>query len=850
MKTKMRINFLLCGLFCIIASVNYGQIKITFDVPDNYTWKCPQGIDSISLECWGGGGGGGGAYSPSNLGGQRRGGGGGGGGTYTKSFLSVTPNISYSIVVGNGGVGGNFYNGSDGSHSSFGNNIVKAVGGNGGIRGYDNYPNGAGGTGGNAALSVGQFGFYGADGISGNPFLGGGGGSSAGFSQNGVTGSSDAGGVAPLGGGNGGNGGIGACSSQPYNGSNGNQPGGGGGGGFFCNIVNYALTANGGNGGNGKVVITYLNKRIGGYIYNDFNHNCIKDTLESPLPNTKCTISPGNFICISDINGMWYLDSLPAGNYTLTIDVPKNWATSCSVNNNFNVPNSDSTVILNDIGLYYTILCPSPKISIFAPNLTRCFSEKIYVSASNQIFATSPLLNSYAEIQLDSLLIFNNASIPYINLGGNKYRFQLDTLNPGQCKSFNISAHISCSSFNGQTLCAKAELFPVEPCVFDTMPTPSNPDNPIGWIHACNLPYDNSNLVVEGWCQNDTVYFTIVNTGLIGIGNMQCYSPIRIYIDDVLTYLDSIQLVGGASKTYAKPGNGKTWILQVDQHPLHPGNSHPTAHVEACGNPANWTPGLVNDLPLDNSDPISNTYCGIVTGSHDPNDKKGYPTGISTSHYIHPNQSLEYVIRFQNTGTDTAFTVVIRDTLDTDLSIFSVIQGVSSHNNEFRMYGSRVLEWKFENILLPDSSTNEPASHGFVTFMVDQVSDLPNGTIINNKADIYFDFNAPVITNQTFHIVNDSIQSNPLITKANNQLNYLNEILIYPNPALNSITIESPSIINNKTISIYNIQGQLLLKQSSTQAKTEIDIRFLAKGIYIVKVESTDNVIVKKFVKN
>jgi hypothetical protein len=64
--------------------------------------------------------------------------------------------------------------------------------------------------------------------------------------------------------------------------------------------------------------------------------------------------------------------------------------------------------------------------------------------------------------------------------------------------------------------------------------------------------------------------------------------------------------------------------------------------------------------------------------------------------------------------------------------------------------------------MLPDSTTDEPGSNGFITFTVDQVPDLSNGTIINNQADIYFDFNAPIITNETDHLINDMIESSPI----------------------------------------------------------------------------------------
>ena len=292
----------------------------------------------------------------------------------------------------------------------------------------------------------------------------------------------------------------------------------------------------------------------------------------------------------------------------------------------------------------------------------------------------------------------------------------------------------------------EANLFPVQSCALDTVPSdPVINDGTEGTLNGfpqpCTLPWDQSSLSVDGWCANDSIYFTITNTGEPGGGDMECYSPMWITVDGVVTYTDSILISGGQTITLVYPGDGATWILNAEQHPLHPGNSHPNAHVEACGDTTNWNPDDVNDFPQDDADPGVDIYCGVVTGSYDPNDKTGYPIGQTNQKYIQPNQQLQYVIRFQNTGTDTAFTVVIRDTLDTDLNIFTVTSGVSSHQYDFRMYGPRVLEWTFNNILLPDSTTNSDGSNGFVTFHVDQVPNLAPGTEITNDADIYFDFN-------------------------------------------------------------------------------------------------------------
>jgi hypothetical protein len=70
------------------------------------------------------------------------------------------------------------------------------------------------------------------------------------------------------------------------------------------------------------------------------------------------------------------------------------------------------------------------------------------------------------------------------------------------------------------------------------------------------------------------------------------------------------------------------------------------------------------------------------------------------------------------------------------------------------MYGERVLQWTFNNIMLADSFSNEEASHGFITYTVNQVADLTDGSQITNSAAIYFDSNEPVITNTTLHTIN------------------------------------------------------------------------------------------------
>ena len=441
--------------------------------------------------------------------------------------------------------------------------------------------------------------------------------------------------------------------------------------------------------------------------------------------------------------------------------------------------------------------------------------------------------------------------MPYTGLGNNVFQFQLDSLNPGESITINLSTTLSCNAFLGQTLCMEANLNSYNPCVLDQIISDPVVDDGTGGVldglpEPCLLPWDQSSLSVQGWCENDSIYFEISNTGEFGQGDMQCYAPTWITVDGIVTYTDSIMIQGGESSLFSYYGNGQTWIFNAEQHPLHPGNSHPNAHVEACGDLSNWTPNLINDFPLDDADPIIDIYCGIVTGSYDPNDKTGYPIGQTSQNYIQPNQQIQYLVRFQNTGTDTAFTVVIRDTLDLDLNIFSVTPGVSSHPYTFKMYGPRVLEWTFENILLPDSSTNLVESNGFITFHVDQNLNLPAGTLIENDADIYFDFNPPIITNETVHQIFEGFVEVDNPTVSSNDLNDDNQISIFPNPAKNYIILKMDDFKSN-IYEVFDLQGRRVLSGMLTSNQTNISLSKLSKGTYTIGIQGQANKVV--FVK-
>lgn len=154
-------------------------------------------------------------------------------------------------------------------------------------------------------------------------------------------------------------------------------------------------------------------------------------------------------------------------------------------------------------------------------------------------------------------------------------------------------------------------------------------------------------------------------------------------------------------------------------------------------------------------------YCFDILNSFDPNDKQVHPAGPCEENHILPDQLLTYTLRFQNTGNADAINIYLIDSLDTNLDLKSVkIVGKSHKPMITEVLPGNVLKFRFNNIHLPDSTSNEAASHGYVIFEVRPRPDLPAGTIIENQVGIYFDFNEPVLTNTVVNTVVDTLPAN------------------------------------------------------------------------------------------
>lgn len=152
----------------------------------------------------------------------------------------------------------------------------------------------------------------------------------------------------------------------------------------------------------------------------------------------------------------------------------------------------------------------------------------------------------------------------------------------------------------------------------------------------------------------------------------------------------------------------------------------------------------LNNVVFTAQDNLSQT----LVCAYDPNDKTSTPAGIGYPGLVSSEiNEVEYLIRFQNTGNDTASIITIKDQLDPNLDWSSMHPICGSHDYSASIDPDGLLTFTFFEINLPDSSTNELASHGFILYKINANSNLPIGTVIENHAEIYFDFNPAVITN-------------------------------------------------------------------------------------------------------
>lgn len=555
---------------------------------------------------------------------------------------------------------------------------------------------------------------------------------------------------------------------------------------------------------------------LSGQVRKDADDDCSTPDAQAPLSNwTVEAHGASTFVATTDYQGHYQM-FVDTGAYQLETQVPNPWWwTVCE-----GTVDVQASVLLaeynQDFSLVSTSGCPLMTVDLTIPVLRRCFNNNIYVSYCNQ--GSEPADSAWVDISLDPFAELVSASVPYEDQGQNLYRFFVGNVGSTECGQFSLVAYLDCdSTVLGQTHCFSAHAFPDTLC--RSIP---------GWSGAT--------ILANATCQDSIVHLSLKNITDIPSASLDYI----IIVDDVVLMTGNQSYGPGQEIDINQPADGHTWRIESEQEPGHPFATPANlalAFVEGCGGFNSL--GFVNQYPVDEFSPSYDRECVENTASYDPNDKQGFPTGSTEEHYIRRGQELEYLVRFQNTGNDTAFTVIIRDTLSAWLDAASVQVGAASHPYTWSLSGEGVLQFTFANIMLPDSNVNESGSHGFVSFRIKQQPELALGTRILNKADIYFDFNEPVVTNQTLHTIGESPflvgQKTPVLNSGTQNISAA------PNPARDQVVLQAlQQPFRNARIVLADGRGLVLRQFRANGPSALIERGNLPQGVYFYRVETVD----------
>ncbi len=579
-----------------------------------------------------------------------------------------------------------------------------------------------------------------------------------------------------------------------------------------------------------------------GQSYSDVNSNCNYDAgIDHPVCNTLMYfIGPsGAYYSFTDSTGKYSIFPFP-GNWTVfAIDNNPYFDLDCPatfpIQFQLNVKPGDTICGLDFGWESGGSICPLVYVNLTSSSFNFCDTANIHITVFN--LGTAPIDSGSVDVALDSLALFLDPGIASVNsVIGNTINLGIPVLLPGQSVTTFFHAATSCNLKNvGMPVIMKSYAYP------DTCCLPPSP----GW--------DGSDLQVTGACINDSLAcFTVKNSGAPGSGNMASPFSYSMYNNFGTTVQSgTLQLNGGTTKTYCYASGGEFVWFDVKQTPGQVFDFHANDFVMGCDT---TSMGLfyIDHAGWDDEEPWVDWHVSSLQAPYDPNNKEAEPEGMTgTYHYISETQDIDYTIHFQNTGTDTAIKVIIRDTLSPLLEPYEVIPGASSHNCIFSFEGAGKLKFSFPSIHLPDSGADIEKSKGFITFHVNQKAGNMPGSILYNTASIYFDSNPAIVTNTVFH----TIGIPEILSQSFPASEPESSVQFYPNPAREwgTVLFELDEY-QNVSIELLDFSGKMLELVSdgywsAGNHQVQVKTAGLAAGIYFLLIRTRDRAQVIKLLK-
>lgn len=564
--------------------------------------------------------------------------------------------------------------------------------------------------------------------------------------------------------------------------------------------------------GNPLVLIT-------GTVYENNVGSCVYDSGDDPLANWVVEAeSGGNTTYATTDSSGQYSFIVPYGTYNISAQTPANWTNCGSSSQAITLDSNSDCSVQVDIGMVPDYDCALLDIDLSVICLVPCSTSTYHLNYHN--IGTSTAYNPTLVFAAGPYITVDWSSIPWqIPQSGNLYQFQLDSVPAGASGWIAITVTVDCDpDLIGYSVCS-------------------------GGIHnasqCCNAYqlYSGAQIELEAQCvNNDSIEFRIINTGA---GNMLSDLDYFILQDDIVYAIDQFNLGSSQTEVIRLNADGRTYRLEAEQEPTHPYLAAPAIVVEGCGAAGPNMVSLGYSDILENGDQVpSIDFDGTeITEDCRCNRMYGSPLGVDVQHYITANEQLEYTIRFQNQGSDTAFNFMIIDTLPEELDPMSIIKGEASHNFRFVVEDKGIVKWELDGINLAPGTIGTMDNSGFVKFTVNLKPNLTVGTIITNTTYIYFE-GQEVSTNEVFHTIGERFVDFLLPLTVGDIKDKEHVLNIFPNPFNESTTLELQGIEAKQVyIEIHDMEGRLIQRVAATSRNIiQIPRNGMPNGMYTYQV--------------
>lgn len=560
---------------------------------------------------------------------------------------------------------------------------------------------------------------------------------------------------------------------------------------------------------------------LSGYVKLDQNDNCTSEAGDTPLENwwVKVRFNGQTVSTRTDATG-YYQFFLPSGEYEVEVTPYNHLFDICAPTAQMVVfSGADPQSAVADFTATSDNDCAYMRVRVGNGGVRPCVNVVLPVHYWNEGVRTAE--NVSVEVTLPPGLEYVRSEPAPAAVDGNVLRFEFDEVpaSPGGVSNvIFITVSPDCDLQIGDQVCLSAQITPSQICG-------DSPD------------WDGAVTSLSAECVGDSAVFKIRN---IGTAQHSVQRNFRIVEDQIVLLQGTFQLDPLAEDRYAifiENDSISSLTMIADQEPGFPGDPEVSITLSNCTSVSSNPSGFGGD-----PGPFSASACLLVRNSYDPNDKLAFPIGVGEEQVIRPGTPIDYTIRFQNTGNDTAFVVVLRDTLSEHFDYTKVTPIGASHRFEFAQLGEgNILHFHFPGINLPDSTTNLAGSQGFVQFRVYPKAGLPSGTVVDNSAAIYFDFNPPIITNT----VSRKYQEFMLVQTVEPKQSDFLAVRIFPNPFLERAVLALPDDApdGEYRLHLFDATGRLLQTEVFRERQVEINGEALPTGAMFWTVSSQGRIV-------